>query len=157
MAKRKLSPQQRFTIRKDIRQFIAQKRIQADILRAIAAKYGITTITARWYFKSVVRPSKFSTRTPKSTRKYGARKSHRGTRIQPTNGVSLRLVHKLQSVAEKSLKRALEVKKLIPRWQVYVKKEASLRQIESRLRQELRAISSKASALHRRIQSLTPR
>lgn len=156
MAKRKLSPQQRLTIRKEIRQQIAQKKKQADILRTIAEKYGITTITARWYYKGIAKPAKQSRSKPKATRKYAAPGRRRKTRIS-SNGASLRLVQQVQSVADKSLKRALEVKKLIPKWQVYVRKEATLRQTESRLKRELRSVSSKAGALHRRIQALTPK
>ena len=156
MAKRKLSPQQRITIRKDIRQLVGQKKKQADILRAIAEKYGITTITARWNYKGIAQPAKGSRRKPKATRKYATRRARRKTRIS-ANGASLKLVQQVQSVADKSLKRALEVKKLIPKWQVYVKKEASLRQIASKVYRQLRSISSKAGALRRRIQALTPK
>jgi hypothetical protein len=156
MAKRKLSPQQRITIRKEIRQLIGQKKKQADILRVIAEKYGITTITARWYYKGIVQPAKQSRGKSRATRQYATRRTRRKTRIS-ADGASLKLVQQVQSVAAKSLKRALQVKKLIPKWQHYVKKEASLRQMENRLKRQLRSISSKAGALHRRIQALTPK
>ena len=156
MAKRKLSPQQRQTIRKEIRQHIARKEKQADILRTIAEKYGITTITARWYYKGIAQPTKQSRRTPKVTRKYKVRGRRRRTRLAK-DGAFSRLVQQVQSVADKSFKRALAVKKLIPKWQIYVKKEASLRKIEGKLKRQLRSVSAKAGALHRRIQALTPK
>jgi hypothetical protein len=151
MAKRKLSPQQRETIRKEIRLSLNQKKKQADILRAVAKKYGITTITARWYYKSIVRPVKAP--TPKKAK--ASRAISYTPRVQATNGASLRIVQQVVSLADRSFKRVLEAKKLIPKWQSYVKKEAALKKLESKVKSDLRAISTKASALHRRIQALT--
>jgi hypothetical protein len=151
MAKRKLSLEQRQTIRKEIRLFLTQKKRQADILRAVAKKYGITTITARWYYKSLVSPRKAS--TPKKAK--GSRAISYTPRAQAENGASLRLVHQVQSLANRNFKRVLEAKKLIPKWQIYVKKEAALKKLESKVKSDLRAISTKASALHRKIRALT--
>jgi hypothetical protein len=158
MAKRKLSPDQREAIRKEMRQGMAQKKKTIDIINAASEKYGITTITARWYLKSLSGGRKrASTRRPKQSRRVSRRRGRRpGVRLT-TNGSSLRIVQQVTSVADKTLKRALEAKKLIPKWQVYVRKEASLRQLESKLKVQLRRVSSKASALHRRIQALTPK
>jgi len=157
LAKRKLSLQQRNSVRKQIRKGLAQKKKPADILRGVAEKFGIATITARWYLKKVVDPGKASTRKRKVVRLAARRHARRSSRVQPTNGASMRFVHQVQAIAAKSFKRVLEVKKLLPKWQVYVKKEASLRQLEDKVRTQLRTISTKAAALHRRIQSLTPK
>jgi hypothetical protein len=156
MAKRKLSPQQRLAIRKVIEQGLAQKRKISEILRGVAEKYEITTVTARWYLKSLrpgttPRGRKASARRRPAGRRPGAKRRHL------SNGVSFKLVEQVQSVARLTLKRALEAKKLIPKWQVYVKKEASLRRLVSRASHELKAITSKATALRKRIQALTPR
>lgn len=145
MAKRKLSLQQRKTIRREIRQLIAQKKKQADILRAMADKYGIKTVTARWYYKSIVKTGK-----NQAVRRTSARG---GVRL--ANGASLRLVHQVQSIADRNLKRVLEAKKLIPKWQLYVKKEAALKKLENKVRSDLRAASTMASELHRKIRALT--
>jgi len=124
---------------------------QAEILRTIAAKYGITPITARWYYHSVALPRRSSRR--RATRKNLSKFRH--THQHPANGTALKIVHHLQTVAENSIKKGSEAKKLIPKWQVYVKKEASLRKLEKEVRFELRAISAKATALHRKIRELT--
>jgi len=71
------------------------------------------------------------------------------------NEASLKAVSRVRSAAEESFKRILEVKKLIPMWQVYVKKEASLRYEENRLKRELNSVSTKARRLHRRIDQLS--
>jgi hypothetical protein len=156
VAKRKLSPQQRETIRKEIRQLISQKKIQAEILKAMASKYHVSPITARWYYMSVAKPGKGSPRVKAQTPRRG-RPVGRKTRIKPSigAGLGLRIVHQVQSIAEKSFKRVVEAKKLIPKWQIYVKKEASLRKLEEKVKSQLRVVSSKAIALHRKIRGLT--
>jgi hypothetical protein len=154
MAKRKLSPQQRETVRKDIRQLVAQKKMQADVLRAIAGKYHITPITARWYYKSVVKTGKQVSQSKQNVSQV-TEKTARRPRIHVANGAALRIVHQVQSLADKSFRRVVEARKLIPKWQVYVKKEATLRKLEDKVRSELRMVSQKATALHRRIRSLT--
>jgi hypothetical protein len=152
MAKRKLSLKQRLYLRKDLRQLLAQKKKQADILRAIAKKYGITTISARWYYHSIVRPARPS---PVQEAAVSGRTIEYRSQAHADNATSLRIVHEVQSIAEKNFKRFLEAKKLIPKWQIYVKKEAALRKLESKVRSDLRAVSNKASALHRKIRALT--
>jgi hypothetical protein len=153
MAKRKLSLEQRQSVRQDVRQLVSQKKRQAEILRAVAKKYGITPVTARWYYNSIVRAVK-----PASARK--AKRSRRALAYRPpppAGGTALRIVHQVQSIAEKNLRRVLEVKRLIPKWQSYVKKEAALRKLESKVKSDLRSISTKASALHRKIRALNSR
>ncbi|SRR5258708_2271645 len=164
MAKRKLSPEQRVTIRKEIRQFLTQKMKPADLQRLIAKKYGISTITARWYLKSVRSPQSPSPR--QVTRAVGARgrdarknRKESAKRIghAPANGAIHRLVASIQAIAEETFARGREAKKLIPQWRVYVRKELSLKKLESRVRRELRVVSKKAKALHRTIRKLTSR
>jgi hypothetical protein len=154
MAKRKLSSDQRLSLRKEMRKLVSQGKKQADILKAIASKYGITTITARWYYKGVTKPGRKPAAVKVKTKR--RRKSLAGRpRLQAVSSAGLRVVHQVQSIAEKSFRRVLEVRKLIPKWQVYVKKEASLRKLEGKVKTQLRAISSKASAIHRKIRALT--
>lgn len=152
MAKRKLSLQQRETIRKEIRQLASQKKKPADILRAMADKYHITTITARWYYKSVVRPGR-----PATKARPGRRPSRlaRSPKFKAANGASLRIVQQVQTMADKNFKRVVEAKKLIPKWQVFVKKEALLRKEQVKVTFQLRQVALKASALQRRIRALT--
>jgi len=168
MAKRKLSPQQRETIRKEIRQYLAQKKRPSEILSAVAKKYGITTVTARWYLKSVRGPQSSpaagarGAKAAKSPKKrITSRKSRKAS--APSNGhpkaggAVQRLVANVQAIAEETFSRAREAKKLIPQWRTYVSRELSLKKLEGKLRRELRLVSSKAQALHRKIRALTSR
>lgn len=152
MAKRKLSPQQRETIRKEIRQLASQKRKQAEIIRAMAEKYKVSPITARWYYKSVVRPGRPAAKPPTGRR---PQKVSRSPKFKPVNGASLRIVQQVQTIADKNFKRVVEAKRLIPKWQIYVRKEASLRKQQDLVTSKLKQVALKASALQRRIRALT--
>jgi hypothetical protein len=164
VAKRKLSPKQRETVRKEIRQYLAQKQKPAEIQKTVAKKYGITTITARWYLKSVRGPQSPSAgrATPATGSKRGSAGKTRKQRAQtnghsPRNGAVHRLVADVQAIAHETFSRAQQLKKLVPQWRAYISKEFSLRKLESRARRELRRVSNKAQALHRKIRKLTSR
>ena len=148
MAKRKLSLQQRKSIREEIRRYVAQKKSTAEILNLLATKYRFTTATARWYYTSVVRPAAKPTR-------HVAKRVPRRSVIRTSIGAPLTAVRQLQSAAETHLKRVLEAKRLIPKWQGYVKRAAALRKLEKRVKSDLRTVSSHASVLRRRIRDLT--
>jgi hypothetical protein len=138
MAKRKLSSEQRAELRSDLKKAIGGERKTADVLRDVAKKYGITTITARWYLKSIDgRPRK--ARGAKRGRKPG----------RPVGGDAglLRLV-------EEQARNAKEARKLVPKWQRLVTREASLRQLASRVQRKLSATSQRAVALRKRIDAL---
>jgi len=162
MAKRKLSPEQRITIRKEIRQYLAQKNTPAEVQRLVAKKYGITTITARWYLKSVRGPQSSSRVTPpKGAKTRVTRKtrkaSHSPNGHAPAGGAVHRLVASIQAIAEETFSRGRQAKKLIPQWRAYVSKVLSLQKLESQVRRDLRVFSSKAQALQRKIRELTSR
>jgi hypothetical protein len=162
MAKRKLSTAQRVAIRKELSRGIRRNTSHAELLKIVANKYRISTMTARWYLKSVgeshspiagrATPDRSSRRTStKKTRKGPARKNAHPQR----NGAVHRLFASVHAIAEKTFSRARQVKKLVPQWRAYISKEFSLKKLESRVRQELRLVSSKAQALHRKIRELT--
>lgn len=65
------------------------------------------------------------------------------------------VVAAVQSAAEKAFVRARLAKKLIPQWQLYVRKEKSLLMVERKVRQELSRVSKKAKMLHLKIKGLT--
>jgi len=163
MAKRKLSEPQRASIRKEISELLRAGKSKADTLRAVAKKYGITTITARWYLKSLktAASSNGSKPSPVKTKRPSAHKAKKASPGQNGhsrgNGAVLRLVASIKGVAEETFSRARQAKQLIPKWQAYVSKELSLRKLESKIRQELKAVSSKAEAMRRRIKALTTR
>ena len=153
MAKRKLSPQQRQSVRREIRQFIAKKKNRAEIGKLIAERYEITPITSRWYLRKIIGPRTY--RSQGGTAKRQTLTFPSRSAVATTDLASLRVVDRVRSLTEKSLKRAMEAKKLIPKWQIYVKKEASLRKLEDQVKSELRVVSLKATALQRRIRALT--
>jgi len=169
MAKRKLSESQREAIRKELKELLRTAKTKAEALRVVAKKYGITTITARWYAKTLKgltrpapRPAASTTTAPASkmaapaVRKTAPRKqkasrnAHRG----PT-GVLEKLVAGARATAAQVFARAKLAKQLLPKWQGYVRKETSLRNVERKVRQELRIVARKARALQARIKSLT--
>jgi hypothetical protein len=164
VAKRKLSPEQRVTIRKEIREYLTQKMKPSEIQKLVAKKYGITTITARWYLKSVRDPQSPSSAraTPaKGAKRRAARKPRKAS--APRNGhpqaggAIHRLVANIEAIAEEAFSRGRQAKKLVPQWRAYVSKELTLKKLESRVRRELRVISSRAKALHAKIRALTSR
>jgi len=167
MAKRKLSESQRATIRKELTHLLRTAKTKAEALRVVAKKYGITTITARWYSKtlkgaptSAAKPGapKAAPAQPKASRlkaapargQAAARNGHGG--VVGTVG---KIVAGALVTAGIAFARARQAKGLIPQWQMYVKKELSLRKMERQVRRELQAVAKKARAIHQRIKSLT--
>lgn len=137
MAKRKLSSEQRAELRAELKKAIGAGRKTADVLRDVAKNYGITTITARWYLKSID--------GVKGARGRRGRKPGR----PPGTGDSglLRLV-------EERHRDAREARKLVPRWQKLVSRETLLRRQAGRVRRRLDATRRRALALRKRIDAL---
>src|SRR5436189_4001281 len=163
MAKRKLSESQRASIRKELAALLRTSKTKAEALRAVAKKYGITTITARWYAKSLkgpaapaAKPAKAAATKPKTPAAPKAPAARNGT-AAPAFGAAGRIVASVKAIAERTFFRARQAKELIPQWQAYVSKQISLRKAEQKVREELRAITGKAQALERRIKELTSR
>ena len=144
MAKRKLTSEQRAALRKELAQLSKTDKPRMEILRAVAAKYSISTITARWYLNGLKGGK-------------GRRGKRRGRRGAGRPGLGMRLVSTMQAAADRTFTKVLEAKKLIPRWQKFVKREFSLKKAERKLRLQLKAASRKAKMLHRRILELTTR
>lgn len=142
MAKRKLSPDQRMSLREDLKKALADKRKPAEILKATAEKYGISTITARWYLNSLNGRSK-------------GRKGKRGPGRPPnrSKGFAL-LVDRIQSNAMESLRKAKEARRLVPRLEALVSRETSLRREVARLDRKLTITTRKAAKLRRIIDQL---
>lgn len=93
MAKRKLSPEQRTEIRSDIKTALESGQKQADILRDVAKKYGITTITAGWYRRTLTKDATAQKPKPKD----GRRKRGKGRKgvakvIEPKGELKVRVV-----------------------------------------------------------------
>ena len=137
MAKRKLSSEQRAELRAELKKAIGSGQKTADVLRDVAKKYGITTITARWYLKSIGG-------APRKGRRPGRKPG------RPAGGGDAGLL----KLVEERDRSAKEARKLVPRWQRLVVREASLRQLAGRLQRKLDAISRRAVALRKRIDVL---
>jgi len=164
MAKRKLSESQRSAIRKELAELLKKAKTKAEAFRAVAKKYNITTITARWYAKTLkgvpARAAKASKAVLRKASEIVARPAARarGHRNGTANGVgdaAGRLLSSLASAAELALARAKRAKKIVPQWQAYVRKELSLRKLEARVRRDLQVAARKAQELGKKVKALT--
>lgn len=135
MAKRKLTADQRATLRKDLAAAVKGEAKVANVLRDIAKKYGITTITARWYLNSLD----------------GVKKRKRGRK--PGRPAGSRNGDIAKFVEEQATK-AREASRLVPRWQKLIDRESELRRLSLKLGRRLEATSKKASKLRSKIQAL---
>lgn len=142
MAKRKLSTEQRSELRADLKKGRQGDESNADLLRRVADKYKITTITARWYQKSIGG-------TPK-VKKAGKRGPGRPPgRRTGSNGSPTQFMRRIQN--------AQEAGKLVPRWQKLVDKESDLRRQLSKLERKLETAAQRAVQFKSRIQELVGR
>lgn len=136
MAKRKLSSEQRAELRADLKKAVGGDRKTADVLRDVAKKYGITTITARWYLNSLD----------------GVKRGKRGRKPgRPAGGNGDAGLLKL---VEEQARSAQEARRLVPRWRKLVVREAELRRLANRVQRKLDATSRRAVVLRRRIDAL---
>lgn len=142
MAKRKLSESQRGTLRTALAKGLKAGRKVAELVKEAAEKYGITTITARYYLASIGRSKKTSKR------------SRRRKAPELTNGALPRFVKMVESKAASAAKKLREAQRLVPKWRDLVKKEHSLKSLESKVRRELTSVARKAKSLGARIRGL---
>jgi hypothetical protein len=144
MAKRKLSPEKRAELRAYLKKSIGGEQKTADVLREVAKKYGITTITARWYLKSVDGSKKAGRRGP------GRPRGRKLGRPAGSNGSHAGFLKMVEARAE----NAKAAGKLVPRWQALVGKESTLRRQVLKLSRQLKSTSRKASKLRSMIGQL---
>lgn len=144
MAKRKLSAEQRGELRAELKKALEAGKPTPEILKEASAKYGISTITARWYFNSIRdgKPSNGSTRARRG-RPRGSR-----TLVGSTGD------GELQTLAAEKLKKAKKATRLVPRWQRLVAREKELQKLQRTVTKQLKRISGKARALKSRISEL---
>lgn len=129
MAKRKLSSEQRTKLRAELAAGVKAGTRTPELLETIAKKYGITTITARWYLKSLgVKP-----------------KSRRGRPAGSKNGLAN--VDAIQTKAMESMQRAKKAKKLLPRWKKLVARKQELERESKRVEKLLQQVTKKADKL----------
>lgn len=136
MAKRKLSSEQRAELRAELKKAVDAGEKTPDLLRAVSKKYGITTITARWYLKSI----DGAPRAGRRGRKPG----------RPPGGGEANLLR----IVEEQHRNAREARRLVPRWQKLVARQGLLRRQVGKLQRRLDAAQKRADTLKRRIDAL---
>ncbi len=140
MAKKKLSAAQRTSIRKEILKRLAAGESRSSVGRQLARKYGVSTVTIRWYIKSL----KGSAPAPAPA---GAGSSSR----------SIRLLDIVKNVSEEGLARAIQARKLFVQLQETLAEGERLRRAEQKVRQSLQVIMANAKRLEDKLHRLTAR
>ena len=140
MAKKKLSAAQRISIRKEILKRLAAGESRSSVGRQLARKYGVSTVTIRWYIKSL----KGSAPVPAPA---AAGSSPR----------SIRLLDIVKNVSEEGLARAIQARKLFVQLQKTLAEGERLRRTERKVRQSLQVIMANAKRLEDRLHRLTAR
>jgi hypothetical protein len=139
MARKKLSDAQRVAIRKDILKRLGAGASRTSTSRELARKYGVTTVTIRWYIKSLKGPaSRLSPSLPA-----------RGSRS------SLRLLDIVKNVSADGLERALAAKKLFLELQAKLEESERLRKTEQEIRKSRETLLASARKLEGKLHRLT--
>src|SRR5262245_3617808 len=97
MARKKLSASQRAAIRKEILKKLGGGASRTAVSRDLSKKYGVSTVTIRWYIKSLKGPS--AAPRPASVAIAGSARS-------------MKLLDIVKNVSAEGLARALAAKKL---------------------------------------------
>jgi hypothetical protein len=145
MAKKKLSGPQRVAIRKEILKRLAKGQSRSSVGRLLARKYGVSTVTIRWYIKSLKGNAPVPRPAPLPA-----------VAIVPSRQ-SMRLLDIVKNVSEEGLTRALAAKKLFVQLQEKLAESEKLRQAERDVRRSLEIIMASAKRLEKRLQKLTLR
>lgn len=140
MARKKLSDSQRVAVRKEIQKRLDAGASRSSVGRELARKYGVSTVTIRWYIKSL-----------------------RGISIQPRAQLigrpspkgSLRLLDIVQNISEDGLARALAAKKLFLQLQQKLEESDRLRRSEQEIRKSLETVMASARKLEEKLHRLT--
>lgn len=121
MARKKLSDAQRAAIRKEIQRRLAAGASRTSVGRELSKKYGVSTVTIRWYVKSV----------------------------QPAAGshTSMRILDIVKNVSEEGLARALAARKLFVRLQEKLAESAKLRRSIERIDASARKLEKQLQKL----------
>ena len=139
MAKKKLSGPQRAAIRKEILRRLAAGQSRSSIGRLLARKYRVSTVTIRWYIKSLKGNAPSPRPAPLAVVSIG--RSRR----------SMKLLDIVKNVSEEGLTRALAAKKL------FVQLERKLAESEKDVRRSLEILMASAKRLEKKLAKLTLR
>ena len=129
MARKKLSDAQRAAIKKEILKKLKAGESRTSVGRQLSKKYGVSTVTIRWYVKNL-----------------------KGKSAAPVarSSASIRLLDIVKNVSAEGLARALAAKKL------FVQLQQQLAQTEQ-LRRSLDVATARARQLEKKLQRLTSR
>ena len=114
MARKKLSESQRKAIRKEILKRLAAGQSRSSIGRLLSRKYGVSTVTIRWYVKSLKGNAPVSSASLPSVSIRGSRRS-------------VQLLDLVKNVSQEGLTRALAAKKLFLQLQAKLAESEKLR------------------------------
>lgn len=131
MARKKLSESQRAAIRKEIRRRLAAGDSKTSLGRDLSRKYGVSTVTIRWYVKSLQGDSALPA-------------------VSARSRTSMRILDIVRNVSEEGLARALAARKL------FVQLQAKLAESE-KLRRSIELVDASARKLEKKLQKLTVR
>jgi hypothetical protein len=143
MAKRKLSAEQRAKLRAELAEGVKSGRKTPELLEQVSKRFGITTITARWYLKSI-----------------GVKPKRRGKRLGRPPGSKNGLPKILDNVHAKALETiglAEKAKRLVPKWEKLLKRQAELNMVVQKAQQQLQRVSKRAKTIGDKITSLVGR
>jgi len=129
MARKKLTDAQRAAIKKEIQKRLSAGESRTSVGKQLSRKYGVSTVTIRWYVKTL---------------KGGPAPSAARSRS------SMRLLDIVKNVSAEGLARALAAKKL------FVQLQQKLA-VAERLRRSLETATASARQLEKRLHRLTSR
>ena len=142
MARKKLSASQREAIRKEILKRLAAGSSRTAVSRDLSKKYGVSTVTIRWYIKSLK----------------GTAPVPQGASLPPVGSRrAMRLLDIVKNVSEEGLTRALAAKKLFVQLQKKLAETERLRRAEKEVQRSLQLITASARQLEKKLHKLTVR
>lgn len=136
MAKRKLSAEQRVELRSELKKALEAGKPTPEILKEASAKYGISTITARWYLNSL------RERKPSN----GSTKARRGRPRGSRNRAGSIRHGDLQTLAAEKLKEARKAARLLPRYKRLLAREKEMEKDHRSLTKKLERVRGKRKA-----------
>jgi hypothetical protein len=143
MAKKKLSASQKVELRKELTDSIKGGTSVAETVAAASKKWGLSTVTARWYLK------KLGLVVPKPRKG----KAKRGPGRPPGSGRPKGLGD-VQARAAAAIENARAAQKLMPRWEKLVAREQELRAQTASIAKALKQVSAKAGKIGDHIRAL---
>jgi hypothetical protein len=159
MAKKKLNAAQKESLKQELAAGIKAGKPVIQVVTPIAEKYGISTVTARWYLKRMgILPKGKRGRPPGSGKKQagpGGPPGKRGPGRPPGSGRkaagAFPDLAALAKRAQDSVRRAKLAQRLLPLWEALSTKEKALRAEGAALEKKLSKIAAKAKKLGERI------